>query len=694
MNGDAVSSEASIDPHPRVKKYVLKSDGDEGGKPKKYAIDYEKELNAAQLKAALWKDGPALVIAGAGSGKTRTLTYRVARLVEDGVPPENILLLTFTRKAANEMLRRASALLDNRCEKVKGGTFHSFAHSVLRRYATLIGLQENFTILDRGDAEDIVNILRSRLGYGTREMRFPKKGTLASMVSMAVNKSRFLEEILEEEYPHFRHLLPDIVRIAEEYKRYKKARSLLDYDDLLVSFRQLLAEHEGVRKKVSNSCRYVMVDEYQDTNRLQADIVRLIADEHRNVMAVGDDAQSIYSFRGADHKNIMEFPNLFPETQIIKLEENYRSVQPILDLSNQILMNSDDKFFKQLYTAKKGGEKPAYIETQTENEQSKFIAQRVLELREEGVPLSQIAVLCRSGWHSNDLEVELRSRGIPFQKFGGFKFIETAHVKDLLAYVKVSRNPSDQGSFFRLLLLLDGVGKKTAEDALTELEQTGRLPLKNQEIFLLSTVLEEVKKAKSPADALEVALKHYRPLLEKHHDDFHKRQADLDSLLTISERYDDIDRFLADITLEPPEQSQSGVTGTKKDEEQPLTISTVHSAKGLEWHTVFLLSLVDGYFPSKYAVDDAEELEEERRLLYVAITRAKNGLYLLRPHLEFNRFDHSSFGFSALSRFLAQDDIIKEFTDQWVIANEPPPESEKQLTPKSIADHINEFFGR
>jgi len=380
---------------------------------KDYKIKYEEELNEKQLEAVKTLEGPLLVIAGAGSGKTRTLIYRVARLVEEGIKPENILLLTFTRKASQEMLRRASLLLDKRCGKIAGGTFHSFGNIILRKYAKLLGFRNNFTILDRSDAEDVLNLLRTRLGYNKKKTRFPRKQTILKVISNAINKSTSIGDILSEEYPHFMDNLPEIEYMAKEYKIYKKEHSLMDYDDLLVYLKILLEQNEGVKEKLSEYYKYIMIDEYQDTNRLQAETGRLLAFRHNNIMAVGDDSQSIYSFRGANFRNIMDFPKIFPGAKIITIEENYRSTQPVLDLTNNIIKHAKEKYSKTLFTKNEGTGKPVFITAQNENYQSAFIVQRVLELREEGIPLNQIAVLFRSGWHSNELEIELAAGNIP-----------------------------------------------------------------------------------------------------------------------------------------------------------------------------------------------------------------------------------------------------------------------------------------
>jgi len=449
--------------HPEADKYVLRRDLT----PRRdddFRIDYRGALNPAQYEAVVTTQGPILVVAGAGTGKTRTLVYRVARLVEAGVDASNILLLTFTRKAAEEMLRRASLLLDGRCDRVAGGTFHSFANTVLRRHGSALGLASNFTILDRSDSEDAINLLRAGRGLDKKDKRFPRKQAVAEMFSMAVNKALPLPQLIEDAYSHLAEHLAALVELQARYDAYKRERQLLDYDDLLVRLRELLTSSDDLRQRLSRKYQYIMVDEYQDTNALQADTVRLLASEHHNVMAVGDDAQSIYSFRGANFRNIMDFPNLFPGTRVIAIEENYRSTQPILDLTNAVIEQARERHEKRLFTLKTSGPAPLLIAAPTEQFQSRFVCQRILELREEGVPLPDIAVLFRSSFHSFDLEIELARHDIPFVKRGGFKFIETAHIKDVLAHVRVLVNPRDAVSWHRILLLLEGVGPRSSEE--------------------------------------------------------------------------------------------------------------------------------------------------------------------------------------------------------------------------------------
>ncbi|MFN3693409.1 MAG: ATP-dependent helicase, partial [Ignavibacterium sp.] len=455
------------------KKYKLKRFSEAGFRTEvdesRFKINYREELNPSQYEAASAVEGIYLIIAGAGTGKTRTLVYRVARLIELGNDPTSILLLTFTRKAANEMMRRASMLLDDRCSKIRGGTFHSFANITLRKYARAVGLDSNFTILDQGDSEDVINLIRSQDKFLTKERRFPNKQTLGKVYSLSVNTKRTVAEIIEEDYPHFLPLLDKILDIQKIYNEYKRKNNLLDYDDLLLYLREFLFNGGLAAKAFTSEIKFIMVDEYQDTNHLQAEIVKGLAQYNRNVMVVGDDSQAIYSFRGADFKNIMEFPKLFPDVKIIKLEENYRSYQSILDFANRINHTALEKFEKNLYTRRGSGSLPNIVAATTENLQSKFIVEKILDLREEGVPLRDIAVLFRSSFHSFDLELELSKANIPFQKFGGMKFVETAHIKDVMAFLRIVVNPRDVISWYRVLLLHEGVGPKTAQKILDEL---------------------------------------------------------------------------------------------------------------------------------------------------------------------------------------------------------------------------------
>lgn len=619
---------------------------------RKFRINYREALNPAQFAAAAHRDGPLLVVAGAGSGKTRTLIYRVARLIESGAPPGAILLLTFTRRAAQEMLRRVERLIGERGGQVAGGTFHSFANTILRRHGAAIGLKPGFTILDRSDMEDVINLLRTRMGFGSKERRFPKKGTIAEAISMARNKARELKDELAADFVHLLDHEAEILTLAAAYEAYKRERGLLDYDDLLHRLADLMREHEGIRNRLSDTYRHILIDEYQDTNAIQAELARLLAATHRNVMAVGDDAQSIYSFRGADFRNIMEFPKLFPGARIIKLEENYRSLQGILDLANEVISRASEKYAKALFTERRGEFRPLLVRARDEQMQSRFVAQRILELREEGVGLDEIAVLFRSSFHSFDLELELQRRDLPFVKRGGFKFIETAHIKDVLAHLRVIANPADAVSWMRALTLAPGVGARRAERIIERIvarerpeeaivEAAGHAGLRAEAALggcaRLAATLAGLRGAgRRPADQLAEVIEYYAPLMrEAHPDDYPRRERDLEHFQNLAERYRGLDAMLADMALEPPTDSIGDVLAVAP-EEGHLTLSTIHSAKGLEWRVVFVIWAADGRFPGPMSVTP-EELEEERRLMYVAVTRARDELYLSYPIQMFDR---------------------------------------------------------
>ena len=629
-----------------ARKYILKRNSDDPVHSPS-GIDYQKELNEGQYSAVTATEGPLLVIAGAGTGKTRTLVYRVAHLVDRRLDPQSILLLTFTRRAAEEMLRRASLLIDSRCEKVAGGTFHSFANSVLRQFGPKIGLPSSFTIMDRSDSEDLIQLLRTDMGLNTKEKRFPRKQTVAEIHSMSVNKQLDVAELIERDYPHLYDSMDDLLTLCDRYRTYKRERVLMDYDDLLTQLRDLLQENEEVRCSLSDRYRYILVDEYQDTNRLQSQIIRLLAATHDNVMVVGDDAQSIYSFRGADFRNIMDFPRDFPGTKIVYLEENYRSTQPILSFTNEIIQRAKERYDKKLFTHKTEGTTPLLIRAENEPMQSRFVCQKVLELREEGVPLWDIAVLFRSGFHSFDLEMELTRHNIPFIKRGGFQFMESAHIKDLVAHLRITANPQDTISWNRVLSLLEGVGPQLSQKVIRWVLESGmpweRLRSYNAKgkvavaLKTLAQVLEACNQWTSPTEQTQYLMQYYMPILKrKYPDDHPKRTRDLEHFLSMTERYQSLEVLLSDMALEPPNDSVAGVLAVDPDE-GPLVLSTIHSAKGLEWHSVFILWALEGRFPSYYNVQSEEDLEEERRLLYVAATRAKENLYITYPIRVFDR---------------------------------------------------------
>jgi DNA helicase-2/ATP-dependent DNA helicase PcrA len=612
-------------------------------------IDYAKYLNPNQLEAVRHTEGPLLVIAGAGSGKTRTLTYRVAYLVEQGIAPSSILLLTFTRKAAHEMLRRASRLLDHRCTQVAGGTFHSFANLNLRRFASRLGLTADFAILDRSDAEGLIALLRKEMDISKKARSFPRKTTLANIFSQSVNKTKSVADVVTDDYPHFIEVLPLIVEMHMAYGQRKRDHQFLDFDDLLVFFERLLREHADVCDRLAQKYRYIMVDEYQDTNKTQADILHLLTQTNPNIMVVGDDSQSIYAFRGANFKNIIEFPNWFPGTRVISLEENYRSVQPVLDLTNQIISQAREKYTKHLFTRKPGGSVPELIESEDENGQSRFVVEKIMALNRQGVPWEKMAVLFRASYHSFDLEIELSREGIDFIKYGGFKFAESAHIKDVLAHMRVIANSSDRVSWYRILMLLEKVGPATALKLFKAIQEekagyAGMCSLNLPKgtpagVARLQTLYQTIDThSLSVAELGQTVVDYYLPILKSTYDDHPKRALDLEHLVDIMQRYQRLEQFLTDMALEPPNASVDNNLDDASQTRNRLVLSTIHSAKGLEWHSVFVIWALDGRFPSMQSIYKEHELEEELRLMYVAATRAEENLFFTYPN---NVYEHS-----------------------------------------------------
>ncbi|MBD0371885.1 MAG: UvrD-helicase domain-containing protein, partial [Pyrinomonadaceae bacterium] len=617
------------------------------------SIDYEKELNESQYRAVTTIDGPLLIVAGAGTGKTRTLVYRVARLVESNVKPESVLLLSFTRRAATSMLARAASLADHRCQRVSGGTFHSLAHSVLRKYGEEAGISRTFTVLDQSDTEDVIDLVRRQMKLTAKSGRLPRRRTTCSIFSRAVNKLISVKEVVRNYYPQFAHEADALESLYQAFDAFKRERHLLSYDDLLLRLSETLEEHPELCERLSEQYRYIMVDEYQDTNRLQAQIMRRLAATHDNVAVVGDECQSIYSFRGASFRNMLEFPELFPKAQLIKLEENFRSTQPILDVANAIIADASESYAKRLYSGMTEGTPPVLVTAQDENEQSRFICERIEEMRDEGVPLSEIAVLFRAGSHSFDLEIELAKHAIPFRKFGGIKFAESAHIKDALSFMRVAVNPSDTLSWFRMLKLIDHIGDATVEQILDYLNVERRdfkttraretlfnrlkqFPARasyRDQLTKLAHVLCTVNEHKEPSAQLSTVLRLYRPILRARYDDHPRRTRDLEHLQQIAKRYKTAAELLADVVMDPNDVAP----GDRANARGYVTLSTAHSAKGLEWKTLFLIWMMDGWFPSSRSTDEFEDLEEERRLLYVAATRAKEQLYFVCPENAYNR---------------------------------------------------------
>ena len=639
-------------------------------------------LNEAQRRAATHGEGPLLIVAGAGTGKTRTLVHRVGVLLERGVRPERILLLTFTRRSAQEMLARAERLVGSTSRQVHGGTFHATAHRLLRRFGEQAGLRPDFTIMDQSDAEDLMQFSRARLGFGDRTKRFPKKETLHHLYSRHVNTDIPVGALLRDEYPRFVEHEEEIAKVYADYTQRKHERNLVDYDDLLLFWATLLEQVPALADRIAGLYDHLLVDEYQDTNLLQARILRGMCRTHRNLTVVGDDAQSIYSFRGATIRNILDFPREFPGTTVVALEENYRSTQPILDTSNLLISRAGERYSKNLFTKRTGGDRPWLVTAQDEPTQTRFVVDRILELHEEGVPLREIAVLFRAGYHSADLEIELTARNIPFDKWGGLKFLEAAHVKDVLAFLRILENPRDEVSWYRLLLLMPGIGEVTARNAMEVMAEHAwshaafgqfrpppRAKAAHQALVTLLDTLRAGPLDDEGAVAREIARVRvlYDDILREKYDRPDPRLADLDQLQVIAGGYPSRAAFLSALALEPPQGTQDLGFGSDS-EDDTLVLSTAHSAKGREWDAVFVIWAVDGYFPLSRALGSDDQIDEERRLMYVALTRARNHLAVSYPLNVYDTRRGADYTFDQVSRFL---DRGVRGTMQRVVA-EPP----------------------
>ena len=645
------------------------------------SIDYAGELNEQQYAAVTAPPGPLLVIAGAGSGKTRTLTYRVAYLLENGVDPRNILLLTFTNKAARQMLDRVANLLPTDASGLWGGTFHSIGNRMLRRHGSALGYTSGFTIMDREDQKDLLNSVVASSGIDPKEIRFPKGDVLADIFSFVVNTERPIEELLAEKFPYFLPLLEQIKDVQARYERRKKSTNSLDFDDLLEKTLRMLKEHEEIAAFYRRQFQFILVDEYQDTNKIQADFIDLLAAEHRNVMVVGDDAQSIYSWRGANFQNILAFPRRYPNAQVFKIELNYRSVPEILEVANAAISANVQQFRKQLSATRlTNSAKPAMVALNDGGEQAQFVAQRILELRDEGIELNEIAVLYRAHYHAVELQLELSRRGIPYQITSGIRFFEQAHIKDVAAFVRFVANPRDEVAFKRMVRLLPGIGGRSAENLWANWEESldkneaivswseRLLPMSvgaraKKSWQQLADTLDEIAPSGAPKQPTEMIM----AIVEAIYDDYAKatfanyelRKEDLNQLAGFARQFKDIHEFLTQLALisnvdAEPAVNQGGDT-------EAVNLSSVHQAKGLEFHSVFVIWLTDGMFPSTRSLDTREAIEEERRLFYVAITRARDELYLTYPQMRLN----AGYGdmFQRPSRFLRE--IPTSLVEDW-----------------------------
>jgi len=605
-------------------------------------IDFPACLNEQQLAAVTGSEGPCLVLAGAGSGKTRVLIYRLAWLLEKGVAPQNILLVTFTNKAAQEMTHRAESLLKSTLKGLMAGTFHHVANLTLRRESNILGYNPDFSIVDKEDSRDLLADCIEELGITKSDKLFPKKELISSVASLAANTLADIDEVISKRYTHIEDYASQIKRVLNHYQRKKKAAQIMDFDDLLVNWLKVL-ENEAVRQKYSGQARYILVDEYQDTNRLQFEILKKLAAEHGNILAVGDDAQSIYSFRGAEINNLLDFPKTFPGTKTYKLEINYRSSPQVLTLANSVISHNINQFPKTLHAVKAAGSVPAVIKARDVYQQAKFVGQRILELNREGMPLTEIAVLFRSRYQAMELEVELLKRGVPYILRGGVRFFEQAHIKDCLSYLKVTVNSSDELAFKRALALHPGIGrtyafkiweKHTTLKAPADI--AGELPRRQQEGYRqFRAVLESLAGIISPEDAVKKVMEHYRQYCYLTFDNPDERLQDLDELAKMAHNYRSVKTFLGDLggleEFKGERMTEAGETN------EILVLSTIHQAKGLEWSAVFLIGFSDYEFPSPKSLNDERAMEEERRLLYVAATRAKELLYLSYPETKYTQ---------------------------------------------------------
>jgi DNA helicase-2/ATP-dependent DNA helicase PcrA len=682
------------------------------------------ELNEQQRAAAGHPREPLLIIAGAGTGKTATLAHRVAWLIATGTDPGRILLLTFTRRAAAEMLRRVDQILERSSQKlgrainpgsvarrIWGGTFHAVASRLLRLHCDSVGLPRAFTILDRGDSEDLMQEERSAQGLGDSKTRFPLKGTCLDIYSRCVNCRKPLAEVAETAFPWCRQHIDALKGLFHAYVDRKESLAVLDYDDLLLYWHALFEKPETA-EVIRSRFDAILVDEYQDTNALQADILKGLTPSGQGLTVVGDDAQSIYSFRAATVRNILDFPAQFPGATVLALERNYRSTQPILDATNAVMAQAQEGFRKNLWTDRKQGLLPELVHCQDEAEQTQFVVAQVLRSREGGTPLKHQAILFRAGHHSLDLELELARRNIPFQKYGGLRFVETAHVKDLLSFLRLAENPRDTLAGARMLQLIPGIGPKKAAQLLGKLgDARGDFrvwkdfspPSQAGETW---NALVEMMIGLSSPDAQSVPLASqvhrvrtlYAPLLEQKLDHAQARLRDLEQLEIVAGRFSDRAEFLADITLDPPTSTQELAADPLLDEDYVI-LSTIHSAKGLEWDSVYVIHAADGNIPSDMATTSQEEIEEERRLFYVALTRARDRLFVCYPQRYYfaNRRRGDEYGFAQRTRFLP-DEVTALFQDRLGIEQDPLVQkiveaASTRLSSAEVRERLKQVFG-
>ena len=649
--------------------------------PVNLQIDYARELNPQQQAAVTAPPGAALVIAGAGAGKTRTLVYRVAFLLEQGIPPDRILLLTFTNKAAKEMMRRVADLLGSDLSALWGGTFHAVGNRILRRHADLLGYQKDFTILDREDAKDLIGACIDEAQIDIKATRFPKADVLGDIFSLAINTEKTIPQILQEQYDYFSALASQIEVIRRRYAGRKRATGVMDFDDLLSLWLKLLQDHGDVREQYQRRFQFILVDEYQDTNKLQSDLIDLLAARHHNVMVVGDDSQSIYSWRGANFQNILQFPQRYPEAKTYKIETNYRSTPEILTLANAAIAANVHQFAKQLMPSRQPGARPVLAVCGDAREQSAFVAQRILELRDEGVGMNDVAVLYRSHFHALELQLELTRRNIPFSITSGIRFFEQAHIKDVTAYLKLVFNPRDELAFKRLVKLLPGIGGKGA-DRLWSIFSS-RLKIEGFRLAIglqgcatsvpkkaavawaqfVATVaqLEDESVRGKPSKMIRLVIEAgYDNYLQEQYANYRTRLEDLEQLANFAQQFSTTNDFLSQLALLTNLEAEDDKPDSNDTEQ--IRLSTIHQAKGLEFSVVFVIMLCDGLFPSARSINSVDGEEEERRLFYVAVTRAKNELYLSYPLIRLMQGKGGEV-MQQPSRFL--NEIPAELREEW-----------------------------
>jgi DNA helicase-2/ATP-dependent DNA helicase PcrA len=628
------------------------------------------ELNPEQRKAVTHGEGPLLIVAGAGTGKTRTLAYRVAWLIANGVDPGRILLLTFTRRAAEEMLKRATSIVTKGTSttgRIWGGTFHAIANRLLRIYAKPAGLSNDFTVMDQADAEDTMNVLRHEMGLHTKEKRFPRKGTCLAIYSRCVNGTEPLADVLKIHFPWCDKFATELKALFKLYVTRKQDRNVLDYDDLLLYWMQLLSD-EKLSETIGGRFDHILVDEYQDTNKVQAEILLGMRRKNKNITVVGDDAQSIYSFRAATVRNMLDFPKQFPGTTIVTLDRNYRSVSPVLDTTNLVIAQAKERYTKNLRSVRGDGQRPRLVTCKDEAQQDKYVVDQVLEHYEQGIPLKRQAVLFRAAHLSDSLEIQLAQRNIPYHKYGGLRFLEAAHVKDLICLLRIIENPRDEMAWFRTLQLMDGIGPSAAATIVKHITAHRNdprsvasytpPPAARSQWSRFVSMIEDICSGKlaNPASQVERVRKFYDPLLEKIYENPKQRARDIENLERIASGYKSRRSFLTDLQLDPT-TSTGDLAGPPMKDEDWLILSTIHSAKGCEWDVVYVIHAADGCIPSDMATGSAEEIEEELRLTYVAMTRARDFLYVTWPlRYYFKWFRHTDkHSYAQLCRFITDD---------------------------------------